>query len=89
MARLDRSRYDPASLLQRDVNSLDNTKKKYLNIYDYFLIELKQNNVIHKINQFCLMLNDYIYSDVDSKDDFQLKTAEMMHLTADRFMSLL
>lgn len=35
------------------------------------------------------MLNDYICSDVDSKDDFQLKTAEMMHLTADRFMSLL
>lgn len=52
LARLDRSRYDPASLLQRDLNSLDNTKKKYLNVYDQFLIELKQNNVIHKINQF-------------------------------------
>lgn len=35
------------------------------------------------------MLNDYIYSNVDSKDDFQLKTAEMMLLMADRFMSLL
>lgn len=48
-------------------------------------MELKQNNVIHKINQVCLLLNDYIYFDIDYKDYFQLKTAEIMLLIAGRF----